>query len=71
MTKLSRPIVRETGAKHRGTPIVIEVHTTLAFFRTKHSRESYSLRIEDLFEMAQIRHAKATSNFAGKPRGVR
>lgn len=70
MTKLSRPIARETGAKHRGTPIVIEVHTTLVLFRTKHSRESYSLRIEELFEMAAMRHAKAASNFAGKPRRV-
>ena len=71
MTKLTRPVVHETGAKHRGAPIVIELHTTLVFFRTKHARESYSLRIEELYEMAAMRQAKAASNFAGKPRRLR
>ncbi len=71
MTKLTRPVVRETGAKHRGAPIVIELHTTLVFFRTKHAHESYSLRIEELYEMAAMRQAKVASNFAGKPRPIR
>lgn len=71
MTKLTRPLVRETGAKHRGAPIVIELHTTLVFFRTKHSRESFSLRIEELYDMAAMRQANATSGFAGKPRRIR
>lgn len=71
VTKLTRPIVRETGAEHRGTPIVIELHTTLLFLRTKHARENYSLRIEDLYEMAAMRHAKAISGFTPKPRRIR
>lgn len=71
MTKLTRPIVRETGAKHRGTPIVIELHTTFVFLRTKHGRENYLLRIEDLYEMAAMRHAKAISGFPDKPRRIR
>ena len=33
MTKLTRLAVRETGAKHCGAPILIELHTTFVCFR--------------------------------------
>jgi hypothetical protein len=40
MTPITRKVVRITNAKHRGDAIVIELHATALFVRTKGSRES-------------------------------
>jgi hypothetical protein len=52
MTSLTRKLVRLTKAKHRGEPIVIELHATALFVRTKGSRESFPIPYSDLYEFA-------------------
>ena len=68
MTGVTRKLVRATGAKFRGDKIVIELHATAVFLRTKGSRESVPIPYTDLYEIAAMRHAKRVSGFAGKPR---
>jgi hypothetical protein len=43
MTTLPRKLVRITNTKHRGDPIVIELHATGLFIRTKGSRQSFPI----------------------------
>ena len=71
MTRINRKLVRITAAKFRGDEIVIELHATALFMRTKGSRESFPLSYTDLYEIAAMRHAKRVSGFAGKPRSGR
>ncbi|HSU32594.1 MAG TPA: hypothetical protein VLJ11_15280 [Bryobacteraceae bacterium] len=66
MTRISRKLVRVTTAKFRGDEIVIELHATAIFVRTKRSRESFPTPYTDLYEIAAMRHAKRVSGFAGK-----
>ena len=68
MTALTRKVVRVTNAKYRGDEIVVELHATVLFVRTKGSRESYPLSYSDLYEIAAMRDAKRKTGFAGKPR---
>lgn len=68
MTKITRKLVRATTAKFRGDEIVIELHATAVFVRTKGSRESFPIPYTDLYETAAMRHAKRVSGFARKPR---
>jgi hypothetical protein len=58
MTGLTRKLIRETKTARRGDPIVIELHATAVFVRTKGSRESYSIPCGELFEIAAKRGAK-------------
>jgi hypothetical protein len=71
MTAITRKVVRVTGAKHRGDPIVVELHATALFVRTKGSRESFPVTYSDLYEIAAIREAKRKTGSAGKPRYLR
>jgi len=41
MTRLSRKLMRLTHSKHNGEDIVIELHATALFLRTKGSRDSF------------------------------
>jgi hypothetical protein len=68
MTPITRKLVRVTNTKHRGDPIVIELHATAVFVRTKGSRDSFPLPYSDLYEIAAMREAKRKTGFAGKPR---
>lgn len=69
MTRLTRKVVRLTDTKHRGDEIVIELHKSLLFVRTKGSRDSYPISYSDIYEIAAMRHAKRVTGFALKPRG--
>ena len=69
MTPITRKLVRVTTAKYRGDPIVIELHATALFVRTKGSRESFPITYSDLYEIAALRQAKRKTGFAAKPRG--
>jgi hypothetical protein len=71
MTRINRKLVRITTAKFRGDEIVIELHATAVFLRTKGSRESFPLSYTDLYEIAAMHHAKRVSGFAGKARASR
>lgn len=71
MTRINRKLVRITTAKFRGDEIVIELHATALFMRTKGSRESFPIPYTDLYEIAAMRHAKRVSGFAAKPRSGR
>jgi hypothetical protein len=68
MTRITRKLVRVTTAKFRGDEIVIELHATAVFVRSKGSRESFPIPYADLYEIAAMRYAKRVSGFAGKPR---
>jgi hypothetical protein len=68
MTRINRKVVRLTAATFRGEEIVVELHATAVFVRTKRSRESFPIPYADLYEMAAMRHAKRVSGFAAAPR---
>jgi hypothetical protein len=71
MTPITRKLVRVTNAKHRGDAIVIELHATALFVRTKGSRDSFPIPYTDLYEIAAMRHAKRMTGFLAKPRNRR
>ncbi len=71
MTTLVRKVVRETKCAFRGETIIVELHATALFVRTKGSRLSYPITYTDLYEIAAMRDAKRKTNFPGKPRTVR
>jgi hypothetical protein len=71
MTPIRRKLVRETRCAFRGDLIVIELHATALFVRTKGSRESFPITYTDLYEIAAMREAKRKTGFAGKPRKSR
>jgi hypothetical protein len=71
MTGITRKLVRLTTAKFRGDEIVIELHATALFVRTKGSREKFPIPYTDLYEIAAMREAKRKAGFAGKPRTTR
>ena len=58
MTRLSRKLVRLTHSKHNGEDIVIELHATALFLRTKGSRDSFPLSYAELYELARGHAAK-------------
>lgn len=58
MTSITRKLVRITNAKHRGDAVVIELHATALFVRTKGSRESFPIPYSDLYEIAAMREAQ-------------
>ncbi len=68
MTSLTRKIVRETEARYRGDPIVVELHAKVIFMRTKRSRERFALSYADLYEIAALREAKRKTGFLAGPR---
>jgi hypothetical protein len=57
-----------TAVKFWGDEIVIELHTTAVFMRTKGRRESFPIPHTDLYDIAAMRHAKRVSGFAGSRR---
>jgi hypothetical protein len=67
MTPITRKLVRVTNTKYRGDEIVVELHATALFLRTKGSRDSYPITYADLYEIAAMRDAKRKTGFAGKP----
>jgi hypothetical protein len=71
MTPITRKLVRITKATFRGAPIVIELHATAIFLRTKGSRDSFPLSYAELFDIAALRDAKRKTGFAGRPRLTR
>ena len=71
MTGINRKLVRITTAKFRGDEIVIELHATALFMRTKGSRESFPIPYTDLYEIGTMRHAKRVRGFVGRPRSGR
>jgi hypothetical protein len=71
MTRINRKLVRITAAKFRGDEIVIELHATALFMRTKGNRDSFPISYTELYDIAAMRHAKRVSGFAGKPRSGR
>jgi hypothetical protein len=66
MTGINRKLVRVTTAKFRGHEIVIELHATAVFVRTKGSRESFPIPYTDLYEIAAMRQAKRVSGVCRK-----
>jgi hypothetical protein len=68
MTPITRKVVRVTTTKHRGDEIVVELHATALFVRTKGSRESFPITYSHLYEIAATRHARRKTGFAGRPR---
>jgi hypothetical protein len=58
VTRLSRKLMRLTHSKHNGEDIVIELHATALFLRTKGSRNSFPLSYTELYELARDRAAK-------------
>ena len=68
MTRINRKVVRLTAAKFRGDEIVVELHPTAVFVRTKRSPESFPILYADLYEIAAMRHAKSVTGFAGARR---
>ena len=71
MTPITRKVVRETRCAFRGDRIVIELHATAVFVRTKRSRQSFPITYTDLYDIAAMRDAKRKTGFAGKPRASR
>ena len=71
MTLLTRKVVRETRCAFRGDTIIVELHATALFVRTKGSRQSYPIPYTDLYDMAAMREAKRKTGFSGKPRSSR
>ncbi len=71
MTPITRKLVRETKCAFRGDLIVIELHATALFVRTKGSRESFPIAYTDLYDIAAMRDAKRKTGFTGKPRRSR
>ena len=61
MTRLARKLMRLTHSKHNGEDIVIELHATALFLRTKGSRDSFPLSYTELYELARYRAAKRTA----------
>ena len=53
MTRLARKLVRLTHSKHNGEGIVVELHATALFLRTKGSRDSFPLSYTELYELAR------------------
>lgn len=45
MTQLTRPVIRETSARDRSRPIIVELHTHELVFREKGRRRKISLPI--------------------------
>lgn len=45
MTALTHPVIRETSARDRGRPIVVELHTHELVFREKGRRHRVALPI--------------------------
>jgi hypothetical protein len=68
MTGIARKLVRLTSTKFRGHQIVIELHATALFVRTKGSRQSFPIPYTNFYEIAAMREAKRKTGFAGKPR---
>ena len=58
MTRLSRKLMRLTHSEHNGEDIVIELHATALFLRTKGSRDSFPLSYTELYELARGHAAK-------------
>ena len=71
MTLLTRKVVRETRCAFRGDTIIVELHATALFVRTKGSRQSYPIPYTDLYDIAAMREAKRKTGFSGKPRATR
>jgi hypothetical protein len=63
MTPITRKLVQETKCAFRGDPIVIELHATTVFVRTKGSRESFPITYTDLYEIAAMRDTKTQNRF--------
>jgi len=55
MTRINRKVVRLTAARFRGKDIVVKLHATAVFVRTKRSLESFPIPYADLYEMAAMR----------------
>lgn len=45
MTQLTRPVIRETSARDRSRPIIVELHTHELVFREKGRRRRVALPI--------------------------
>jgi hypothetical protein len=60
MTKLLRKVIRQTRSDAQGQPIIVELHPTALFIRTKGSRESFPLTYAELYDIA-TRDAKTQS----------
>ncbi len=45
MTALTRPVIRETSARDRGRPIIVELHTHEIVFREKGRRSKVAVPI--------------------------
>jgi hypothetical protein len=71
MTSITRKVVRITKAAFHGDPIVVELHPTALFVRTKGSRDSFPVTYTDLYELAAMRDAKRKTRFLGRPRTTR
>ena len=58
MTRIACKLLRLTHSKHNGEDIVIELHATALFLRTKGSRDSFPLSYTELYELARDHAAK-------------
>jgi hypothetical protein len=67
MTGLAASSFAKRGARFVADLIVIELHATALFVRTKGSRESFPIAYTDLYEIAAMRDAKCKTGFVGKP----
>ena len=64
MTKLEKPLTRETAAAHRGDPIVIVLHPKYLQVRLKGKRDGMNVDYETLLDFAR----KLTWKRGGKVR---
>ena len=49
MTRIGRPIVRETAARERGRPLLVELHPGFLAFRLKGTRQRWPISYESVF----------------------
>lgn len=52
MTKIERPLLRETAAVDRGRPLLIELHPGFLVLRPKGTRQRWSISYQAVFWMA-------------------
>jgi len=49
MTRIGRPIVRETAARERGRPLLVELHPGFLALRLKGTRQRWPISHEAVF----------------------
>lgn len=72
MTRIERPILRETAALERGRPLLIELHPGFLVLRPKGTRQRWSISYHAVFWMAvkaEVEERRAERQAAKAKRG--